>query len=360
MGVDSHLLDHKEKLAEIDASDMLGVLARFPGQLREAEEISAAVEGLPSGDGVSSVSVLGMGGSGISGDVVGALVSGSLPVPFATHKGYDLPAYVGAGSLVFAVSYSGNTEETLTATEDALAREARVIAVTSGGKLEELAKGNGLPVFKIPGGQQPRASLGYLAVPILCALEKMGLVTGFLSLLEPAAKMLDERAVEYSVDNSVDDNPTKRLARDTVGYLPVIYGSEGFIAVAAKRWKAQFNENAKVPAFDNQFPELNHNETVGWQHLEDICSMCHLIMLRDDSQSSRIARRIELTSELIHDDVGHITSVWARGDNPLERLFDLIYFGDCVSVYAALAIGQDPTPVTRIEDFKKRLAAGGS
>jgi len=360
MGADVHLLDHKDELARVDASDMLGVLARFPSQLREAAEISAAVKELPSKDGVRNVSVLGMGGSGISGDVVGSLVAGSLPVPFATHKGYTLPAYVGEDSLVFAVSYSGNTEETLAAAEDALARGARVVAVTSGGKMEELAKGNGLPVYKIPGGQQPRASLGYLAVPILCALESMGLVSGFVTLLEPAAKMLDERAEEYSVDNSVDDNPTKRLARDTVGYLPVIYGSEGYVAVAAKRWKAQFNENAKMPAFDNQFPELNHNETVGWQHLEDICSKCHLIMLRDDSQSSRIAKRIELTSDLIHDSVGHITSVWARGDNALERLFDLIYFGDCASVYAALSIGQDPTPVTRIEDFKKRLAALGS
>jgi len=350
-------LDDVEQLAEIDASGMLGVLERFPEQLREALEIGRSEVGLPEAGGISSAVVLGMGGSGISGAAVAAPSAHEIKVPVLTVNGYRLPALVDENSLVFAVSYSGNTEETLACVDQALSRNARLVAVTSGGRLAEIAAERDLPLFKVPVGYQPRAALGYLFIPILASLERMGLISGMVRKVSAAADMLEERSREYSVRTPLDDNPTKRLASDLVGYLPVIYGSEGPLAVAAMRWKTQFNENSKVPAFYHWFPELNHNETVGWQHLEEIGSKCHLIVLREKPEQSRIRKRIEITMDLIKDSVGHITQVCARGDNPIEVLLDLIYFGDFTSVYLALALGQDPTPVTRIEELKRRLAA---
>jgi len=352
-------MDNLEELAAIDGSGMLEVLERFPGQVRDALDIGGSDVALPSPDDVNAVVVLGMGGSGISGDVASAVAADNgLPLPVITVKGYSLPPLVDERTLVFAVSYSGNTEETLDCFEQALGRGARLVAVSSGGRLMEFAGEHGVPCFEIPGGLQPRASLGYLFIPVVSAMERMGMLSGVTAELRSAAGMLDERSREYRVEVPLDGNPPKRLARDLLGYVPVVYGAEGYVAVAAMRWKAQFNENAKIPSFHNSFPELNHNETVGWKNDAEACSRCQLILLRAPHEHPRVEKRMLITMELLRDSVGHITQVYARGDNSIERLMDLIYFGDYTSVYLALALGQDPTPVTRIEELKKKLAAG--
>lgn len=352
-------IDDAAELTAIDQEGMLEALEGFPGQVREALDIGESDLTLPSSDDLNAVVVVGMGGSGISGDVSSAIAADrGLPLPVMTVKGYQLPPLVDERTLVFAVSYSGNTEETLDCFNQALERGARLVVVSSGGRLSELAGEHGVPCFKIPGGLQPRASLGYLFIPIVSTMERIGLLSGVTGELRAAAEMLDERSLEYRVGVPLDGNPTKRLARDLVGYLPVVYGSEGYVAVAAMRWKTQFNENAKIPSFHNSFSELNHNETVGWLNLADVCSRCQLVVLRQPGEHRRVEKRIRITMDLLQDSVGHITQVFARGSNSIERLLDLIYFGDYASVYLALALDQDPTPVTRIEELKKRLAAG--
>lgn len=350
-------LDDPAAITDADISGMLDAVEGFPAQVREALSIGRGSMELPAPEGVRMVAVLGMGGSGMSGDVVAALSGEAcLGIPVVTVKGYDVPAYIDQECLVFAVSYSGNTEETLEGVRQVLERGSKVVAVTSGGTLSDIAAENGMPVFAVPGGFQPRASLAYLFVPILCALERVGLARDVMTRLEAAADMLDERNVEYGRASDLDSNPTKRLAKDLVGYVPVVYGSEGPVSVAALRWKAQFNENAKVAAFHNSFPELNHNETVGWRNPPDACSRFHLIVLRDREEHPRIEKRIGITVDLLEESVGHITQVYARGSNSVEKLLDLIYFGDFTSVYLALALGEDPTPVERIQRLKDRLA----
>lgn len=350
-------LDDMAELATVDLSDMLGVLERFPDQIREAIDIGQSEIALPSVSGSRNVVVLGMGGSGISGDVVAALSAESgLRLPVLTVKGYVLPPWVGPDSLVFAVSYSGNTEETLDGLGQALDRGATTVAVSSGGELCSIAAERELPLFRIPGGMQPRASLGYLFIPIMCALERMGLIAGVSDELLASVDLMEQRRSEYGPEAELEANPAKRLAKDLLGYMPIVYGAEGYLAVAASRWKAQFNEMAKIPSFDNYFPELNHNETVGWQNLAEVCERCHVIVLGEPALHPRTEKRVKITLELIHGSVGHTTRVCARGSNTTERLLDLIYFGDFASVYLALALGQDPTPVTRIENLKKQLA----
>lgn len=351
-------LDSVEDLARVDKSGMLDVVERFPKQVSEALEIGRSDLDLPHPGGVKEVVILGMGGSGVSGDVVSAIAGvEKLGIPVVTVKGYRLPLHVDEDSLVFPVSYSGNTEETIQCYNDAKERGARMVAVTSGGEIARMAGEDGIPCFKIPSGFQPRASLGYLFIPIISTLERIGLVSGVVEQLEAAVQLLSDHSKEYSPAAALDDNPCKRLAKELAGYLPVIYSSEGLLSVAALRWKAQINENAKVPAFYNVFPELNHNETVGWSQLEDVCEKTHLVILRDVEEYPRVEKRIKITADLIENHIGRVSQVCARGRNPLERLMDIIYFGDFTSVYLALALGQDPTPVERIEELKKRLAA---
>jgi glucose/mannose-6-phosphate isomerase len=341
-------LDDPARFASVDQSGMLGVLEAFPQQLAEAIEIGAGGVELPTAAGVRNIVVLGMGGSGISGDVVGALAADrGLSVPVVASKQYEAPGFVSEDTLVFAVSYSGNTEETLSAFEECLERGARIVAVSSGGRLTELCRAKGVPLFAIPAGLQPRAALGYLLAPIMCALERMGLI---------AVGVLETRSSEYGPGTGLDANPAKRLAKDLVGFMPVVYGVEGYLTVAALRWKCQFNEMANIPSFHNCFPELNHNETVGWQNLPEVCSSSHIIVLGEPDLAGRLDKRIKVTLDLIRDSVGHTTRVCARGANTTERLLDIVYFGDWTSVYLALALGEDPTPIPRIDELKKRLA----
>jgi len=343
--------------AGIDRSGMLKVLEKFPGQVAEAIEIGQSELALPAPAGVSSVVVLGMGGSGISGDVVAALsADAGLKLPVFTCKGYELPGFVGPDTLVFAVSYSGNTEETLDTMGQAMERGARVVAVSAGGKVTEIAESNSIPLFRIPAGLQPRAALGYLAVPIMSALDRMGMVPGTVERFRAALPMLEARLEEYGPAAAEDDNGPLRLARELIDFVPIVYGAEGYLAVAASRWKAQFNEMAKVPSFHNYFPELNHNETVGWENLPEVCRSCHVIVLGEPALHPRIEKRVKITIELIQESVGGVTRICARGANAVERLLDLVYFGDFASVYLALATGQDPTPIARIDEFKKRMA----
>ena len=213
-------LDDVQRLTRDDPSGILGVVEDFPKQVRVALEIGRSDISLPDASGVDSVVVLGMGGSGISGDVVGALAPlAGLKVPVLTVKGYQLPAYVGSNTLVFAVSYSGNTEETLDCVEQAHKAGARMVAVSSGGKLAQIAGERGVSLFEIPGNMQPRASLGYLFVPIVCSLERMGLISGLVEQLQETVELLEDRSREHGGASPTDANPTKRLASWVISRL---------------------------------------------------------------------------------------------------------------------------------------------
>ncbi len=348
-------LDATEVIAGADPQDFLGVVEGFPAQLREGLAIGNSVTDLPSGD-FRSVAVLGMGGSGISGNVLElALADG--PSVVRTFKGYSLPPWVDKETLVFAASYSGDTEETLETYRQAKDRGVHVVAVTTGGALADLASSSGDTVVQIPAGLQPRAALGYLSVPQIVIAEKLGLVSGAVAKLEAAAALMESRAAEYSRDVLTKDNAAKKLAGELHGMIPVVYGSEGIADVAAYRWKCQLNECAKVPAYTHVFPELNHNEVVGWNQLAELTTQSiALIVLRHENEHPRITKRIEVTLPLIQDNLGLVQEVRASGDSDLEMFFDLVYLGDFAATYLAIAQGVDPAPVDVIQDLKRRLA----
>jgi glucose/mannose-6-phosphate isomerase len=267
---------------------------------------------------------------------------------------------VNENSLVFAASNSGNTAETLACYAAARKAKASVVAFTTGGKLAELAAADGTALVTFPGGLQPRAAVGYSFVPLLVAAARLGLMPELLiDDVDEASAVL--RSVRNSCNPEVayKDNEAKELAGGWVGKIPVIYGSQGERGVVAYRWKTQINENAKAYAVCNVFPELNHNETVGWsggRGQGEPEKNLSVVILRDDREPDQIRKRVELTKQIIVRRAAEIKEVWARGGAGVSRMLSLVYVGDFASYYLAIAYGEDPTPVRVIDWLKGELA----
>lgn len=348
------VLDDPILAERIDPSDFLGVVERFPDQLSESVALAEKVEGLPALDQISSIAVLGMGGSGISGDFLSTILGPTEKVRVQTVKGYDLPAWVDSDTLVFAASYSGNTEETLATVEQAQGLKAPIVCVTTGGRLAEIAQENGFPLVIVPKGLQPRAALGYVSIPLLVAYRKMS--KGNLRDIDEAVELTQQRASQLGRAEPISTNRAKQLAQQLQGRVPIVYGTEGISALAAYRWKCQLNECSKVPAWSNSFPELNHNEIVGWQGMHDLSrDTFALVVLRHDGEHPRNAKRIEITIPLIEKSLAMVEEIRGEGISELARLFDLTYFGDFVATYLAILNEVDPAPVDVIEDLKREL-----
>ena len=352
------IFDRPADIANLDSENVLGAVERFAEQCRAGWEIGRAAEGLPNGDGVESVLVLGMGGSGISGNVVHAILEDRLRVPFEVLKSYGpLPEWVGRNTLVFAVSYSGSTEETIAAFTDAHDRGSRAVAVSSGGALAEMAREYGVAHVAIPSGLQPRASLGYLALPILAVLGRIGIVPDLHEDVDEAEEVLTALQARCHRDRPTRDNPAKHLAEAIYGRIPVVYGGHGATAVAAERFKCDLNEYSKTPAFWNRFPELNHNEIVGWSQFADITKQSFMgVWLRDKEEHPRVTLRFEITKRLIGDKLGALVEVPSEGHSATARLLSHILVTQLASIYLGLAYGIDPGPIEVIQQLKKELA----
>jgi glucose/mannose-6-phosphate isomerase len=351
-------LDDLNEIAKLDSQDVLGAVERFADQVREGWEIGRGAKGLPEGDGLDSIVVLGMGGSGVSGDVVQSVLEPRLFVPFRTVKGYGpLPEWVGRNTLVFAISYSGSTEETTAALEEAQARGARIVALSSGGPLAETAAEQGLAHVAIPTGLQPRASLGFLTLPMLAVLSRIGLTPDLEDDVREAVEVLGNLGDRCHRKIPRPDNPAKLLAGRLEGKVPVVYGGVGVGATAAYRFKCDLNEYAKSPAFWNQLPELDHNEIVGWNRLSELTSERFVgVLLRDSGDHPRVALRFDITRRLIEDKLSDVVVVESAGGSALTRLLSLVLQTQLASIYLALLYGVDPGPVEVISQLKSELA----
>ena len=339
----------------LDSQGMLEAAASLPEQVEEAAGRARGLPGLPEPGGIEHVVVLGMGGSGIASDIVAAAAGPFMPVPVVVAKSYELPAFVSDESLVFAVSYSGDTEETIEAVTEAAVQGAMVVAVTTGGELARLAEAWGAPLVPVPSDiPQPRAALGALAVPPLVVLEELGLFPGASQWIDLAVRRLRARRDELTAPGSL----AERLARHIGRTIPLIYGG-GLGAVAAQRWKTQLNENAKIPAFWNAQPELCHNEIAGWgQHGDLTRQAVTLVALRHDFEHPQVMRRFDVVFRMVDEVVAGIDEVQAGGEGQLAQLLDLILVGDFTSLQLALNEGVDPGPVPALDEIKMALAEG--
>ena len=331
---------------------MYDLTAGLPEQVETAAAASRGIDGLPEKASIEHVVVLGMGGSGVAGDILTAAAGPFMSVPVTVTKSYELPAFVGDGSLVLAISCSGNTEETLEAATEAAMQGAKIVAVTQGGELAKLAASWGAPVIPVPDIPQPRAALGAMAIPPLVVLEDIGLFPGASQWIGLAVEQLKRRRDALVKPG----NEAERLAARIGRRIPLLHGGGALGATAAQRWKTQINENANAPAFWAALPELCHNEIQGWgQHGDVTRQVLTLVRLRHDAEHPQIMRRFELTADYMREVVGDIQDVQAQGDGDLAQLLDLILVGDFVSLHLAFQEGIDPGPVPTLVELKQRL-----
>ncbi len=348
-------LDDPSLFHEFDPDDMLGHIRALPDQVEVAWELAQEYPLPPEPDRISRIVVVGMGGSAIGGELVSALVADEFRMPIVSVRGYELPAFAaGPETLVISCSHSGNTEETLTASAMALERETQLVAITTGGKLAAFAREHGLPLWTYDYRSQPRAALGYGMTLILGLISRLG-GASLRSQVTEAVAVMRGNLPALDADSPSGQNPAKQMALALVGKLPVVYGA-GIMGPVAHRWKTQLNENSKSWAEFEVMPELNHNAVVGISHPEWIGDRVTVVMLRSKYDSPRIARRFDLTEQLLRNagiEVYHIDGI---GEGRLAQMMSALHYGDFVSFYLAMAYEVDPTPVEPIAWLKARLA----
>lgn len=345
----------QEHLAAIDKADMLGRVTAMPKHLTEALARAQSVALPIDASALSGIVIVGMGGSAMSGDVARGLTLDSLALPLQVSRSYELPGWVSERSLVIVSSYSGNTEESLAAFQMAQTRGAKIICVTSGGKLNAFAQQSHLPVYALPPGFPPRSALAHLTVPLLMILHRLGLTPNPTADINETSALLQKLEAQWGAAADGPQNLAKNIAHALTTRLPIIYAANGLFEVAAWRWKEQFCENAEILSWHNAFPELNHNELVGWGLRRELDAQLQVFYLRDRQDYARVQKRMEVTRELVAQTSAPVIEVWSEGHSLLARLFSLIFLGDLASVYLAVLNGVDPTPVKKIDLLKERL-----
>jgi len=348
-----HDLDNASFVLELDPKGMHQYAVNFPKQVQDAVLISSRLDLSSLTEKPKNVVLAGMGGSAAGGDFTKCLFESGGDVPFIVCRDYELPGFVNSETLVIACSYSGNTEETLSAYHEAKEQGAMRIVVTSGGKLAELAKQDGVPLCIVPGGQPPRASLGYLLMPLIVACEKLGLIPNqdYEGLIATLMSCVDL----WSVEVSIESNHPKQLAQAMQGKIGILYGLGSWQGIVANRWKGQINENAKNMAFAQSFPELNHNEILGWVKSDLQASNWITVVLQDGHESAKMKARAKVTAELTSK-LSLTIPVRAIGQTLLEKMLTLALFGDFVSIYLAALNRVDPENIDWINVLKSELS----
>jgi glucose/mannose-6-phosphate isomerase len=352
-------LDDLQAIARLDSQNMLRRIEELPRQCLVAWEQGRDLTVPPEYRSIDHLLIVGMGGSAIGGALLEGLVASDCKVPITVVRGYTLPAFAsGPSALVAACSYSGNTEETLSCFRQALDRNARATAITTGGELAALASEAGVPIIRFTYESQPRAALGYSFVLLLGLLYRLGVIGDFTGDVAEAAQVMEAWQQEIGARVPAARNAAKQLAAQIAGRLPVLYGA-GFLVAVANRWKTQLNENAKHWAFFEALPELNHNAVVGFGIPEIVRENGIVLMLRSHMESRRMQERWDVTRELLDREGVTTQEVLGRGRSALAQMLSLIHFGDYVSFYLAVLNDVDPTPVKTIAFLKRRLAELG-
>ena len=332
---------------------MLSHLMKTPEHCRDAINRAKQVK-VPEKVKPKNIVIAGMGGSAIGGEILQDWLREELPIPIEVCKDYVLPAYANEDTLFFANSYSGNTEETLSAFVEAIRRKCMAITITSGGHLLSFSKKLQVRHVIIPSQLPPRVAIPYLFFPLPVLMERMGVFSGREEDIEEAIRVLKKVGEESSPETPTENNTAKKLALELLGTTPVIYGFRQYGAIA-RRLKTQFNENSKVPSKHDVFPELNHNETVGWEASEALTKNYSVILIRDPDEPPEIKHRIETTKSLAFHKAKKVLEIHARGEGKLAKMFSVLRVGDFASVYLAILQRVDPTPVKIIDRIKMEM-----
>jgi len=348
------ILDQQEKVKAIDKSNMLEACEKTPDfcsdALKRAEKIKVPTSYKPP----KNVIVAGMGGSAIGGELLKDWLNDRAAIPIEVCRDYVLPAYASENTLVIAVSYSGETEETLSAFLEAVKRRCMVVTVSSGGHLQTFSQKLKIPHITIPTGlPAPRAAIAYLFFPLVVLMEKLCVAKKANEEIEETLYVLQKISEENMIRTPLKNNKAKKIALEIGDTVPIVYGFRQYSAVA-RRLKCQFNENSKVPSKFDVFSELNHNEVVGWEASRNLTKAFAILVIRDPKESPEIKQRIEITKQ-IASKVCRIMEIQAVGKQKLSKMLSAMYIGDFVSIYLALLKGVDPTPTKTIVHLKKEM-----
>jgi len=342
----------RDSIAQVDPSDQLGDVLALPEHLRDALwRAESAI--MQDWDTTAGLVVAGMGGSAIGGALARAALGDQASRPIFVTRAYGLPTWTTPDTMVLCASYSGETEETLACYESAGALGAKRTVVTTGGRLAEMARADGVPVIPLPGGFQPRAAVAYMIVAALEVAALCGAGPRLTSEIDVAASHTEQLVAEWGPD-AAEDTLAKEVARGLHGTIPVVAGAR-LTTPIAYRWKTQLNENSKQPCFWNELPELDHNEIAGWEGAREI-GRFSAVFLDDSDAHPRVKERMQLTEQLIAGSAVASFRLETRGQSAIERVISLVLLGDLVSIYLAALRGVDPGPVRMIDDLKAALA----
>ena len=340
---------------EIDKDDMYQSIWDFPENIIDAIKLSENITLKNEYLDVNNIIIAGMGGSAIGGDVVYSLIKNEIKIPFVVNRGYDLPAWANSSTLIICSSYSGNTEETISILEEAKSLGAKVIGITTGGLLESLCKNYSFDFVNIPSGLQPRAALAFSFIPLLYILKKTSLINVEVrDWLESSVDLIKSKREEYSQDK--ETNPVYQLANKLYNKLPIIYADSTSLETVAVRLKGQICENSKILAYHSIYPEMNHNEIVGWENNEEFFSNYYVLWLMDDEMNSRNKSRKNIISEILSDLNVSQQEIKVDGNSFKERFLLLIHYGDWLSYWCAILHNTDPSPVKNIQTLKDKLS----
>jgi len=350
------MLNELKIIEEIDKSGMLNDIARFPEQIKEAEKI-VENSNITSIYKIDNIIISGMGASAISGDFIQSLLRDRIDIPIFITRQYDLPKWANKNTLVLSLSYSGNTEETLSTFKNAFQKHCKIIAISSGGKLQEYCKKREVPFIKIPLGVQPRTATGYILFCSIYALKKIGLLQQDITQeIQETIQIAEEFRNNNKKEIPEEKNLAKQLAKKLFNKIPQVYAWDFYIPIA-KRWCTQFNENSKLICRYDELPECNHNDIVGWSMNLEVSKKFICILFRDhENESIYTTKRLNFMKKLFDDVAGDTIEVTIYAKKRLAKMIYAMYLGDYVSCYLAILRKIDPTPIEAIRQLKEELA----
>ncbi len=354
-------LDQPSSYEQLDPRGMLGFAINFPNQVREAACLGSAFSPPKAFSNPKQIALAGMGGSAVAGDFLARLLEGRSAAPFTVIRGYQVPAFVGPDTLFIASSHSGDTEETLSAATAALRKGARILCIATGGKLQDFARrhaGRKVAFLAIPRTDPPmppRAALGYSLIPLVRVLETLGLYPGAGAKIREAISLLDHLLERVHPEVPIQHNRAKQLALFLQHRIPWIQGTVGIMGAVAYRWRTQFNENSKMLAYSSEYPELNHNEVIGWEKAEELAGKPAVIILKSTSDHWRVRARIDITKKRLIESKAPLQVIEAEGRSSLAQLLWTVYLGDFASLYLAFLNGVDPAAIDSIIALKAEL-----
>jgi glucose/mannose-6-phosphate isomerase len=344
------LIDDLDHIKKIDKSNMLAAIINFPNYMIDCFQLCNDYDIMIPKD-FKNIIIAGLGGSAIGGDIVKNWIGDRVSIPIEVRRDYQLPGYANEETMLIVVSYSGETEEALRLFLEGIKKRCKIFTVTSGGILDRLNEKQGIPRILVPSGMPPRAALPYLFTSIAFIMWKCNLIADLEKELKIASSQLSENIDFLGIQNSLENNPAKKLALSIKDTIPVIYSSKNYES-AGRRFKTQINENCKIFAKYDVMPEACHNDIEGWKEKESL--IFSIIFITDGSEDEHSLT--EIRNILKEKGFKKLFEIKASGKNKLARIMSTIIFGDFVSFYLAILNNIDPTPIPTISNFKERIS----